>query len=365
VNGERLPVAVCGSALQVSEALASRTNAGVPVVVVTALEDSQFSLDVLARFAGRRLHRIDRWQIVRDLFRARQIDPRLSGQGWIADALLQKVPEGGYPPAASGLLDADTVWTHLSQQHLGLPDGRPDAIALLGWSLVGHNLHRYEALNTEFRAGLRQRIEGTAGATGTAMLDALDAGYGQLLLPIGLVCEILFSSHGRTDLGIAQARARLEPYLAGRMLSSEVGSAWFQSSAAVLATLSDASQREWLDHTQTLLTDLKATEYSALSGVLPSGFNQRLAQFAASAAVATLPVCVHVLAMNDESENALTEDDVPLTWILSRRATGKLDARIDDLMKPWAQGPLDCTQRRISDTGSNPVREILGVLSRK
>lgn len=282
VNGERLPVAVCGSALQVSEALASRTNAGVPVVVVTALEDSQLSLDVLARFAGRRLHRIDRWQIVRDLFRARQIDPRLSGQGWIADALLQKVPEGGYPPAASGLLDADTVWTHLCQQHLGLPDGRPDAIALLGWSLVGHNLHRYEALNTEFRAGLRQRIEGTAGATGTAMLDALDAGYGQLLLPIGLVCEILFSSHGRTDLGIAQARARLEPYLAGRMLSSEVGSAWFQSSAAVLATLSDASQREWLDRTQTLLTDLKATEYSALSGVLPSGFNQRLAQFAAS-----------------------------------------------------------------------------------
>lgn len=88
-------------------------------------------------------------------------------------------------------------------------------------------------------------------------------------------------------------------------------------------------------------------------------------QLAAQTAVATLPLCVHVLAMNDETENALTEDEVPLTWILSQRASDKLDRRIDDLMKPWAQGPFDCTQRAISDTGSNPVREILGVLSRK
>ena len=69
--------------------------------------------------------------MVRDLFRARQLDPRLATHEWIADALLQKVPAGGYPPVASGVLDADTVWMHLCQQHLGLPDGRPDALALI------------------------------------------------------------------------------------------------------------------------------------------------------------------------------------------------------------------------------------------
>jgi PglZ domain len=66
-----------------------------------------------------------------------------------------------------------------------------------------------------------------------------------------------------------------------RMLSTEVGSTWFQASAAVLTTLPDTSQREWLDRTQKLLVDLKAAEYSTLSGFLMSGFNQRLAQFAA------------------------------------------------------------------------------------
>jgi hypothetical protein len=126
VNGEHLPVAFCASPLHISEALVSHSDAGLPLVIITNFEESQLSLDVMARLAGRRLHRIDRWQMVRDLFCARQIDPRLSPHGWIADALLQKVPDGGYPPVASGVLDVDTVWTHLLKEHLGPLDGRPD-----------------------------------------------------------------------------------------------------------------------------------------------------------------------------------------------------------------------------------------------
>jgi hypothetical protein len=282
VNGERLPVAFCTSVLQVSEVLASHPESALPLVLITNIEESQLSLDVMARLARRRLHRIDRWQMVRDLFRARQIDPRLATHGWIADALLQKVPDGGYPPVTSGVLDADTVWMHLCQQHLGLPDGRPDALALIRWSLCAQNLRRYEAVTPEWRVGLRQRIEDSAGDIGAVMLDALDAGYGYLLLPIGLVCEILFAPQGRTHLGIAQARARLEPYLAGRMLSTEVGSRWFQAAAAVLNTLPDPDQRAWLDRTEKFLADLKATDYSTLSSILPLGFDQRLGQVAAS-----------------------------------------------------------------------------------
>jgi hypothetical protein len=282
VNGERLPVAFCASALQVSEVLVSYSEKALPLVLITNVEESQLSLDVIARLASRGLHRIDRWQMVRDLFRVRQIDPRLATYGWIADALLQKVPDGGYPPVTSGVLDADTVWTHLCQQHLGLPDGRPDALALMRWSLCAESLRRYEVLAREWRVGFRQRIEDSAGNIGAAMLDALDAGYGTLLLPIGLVCEILFAPQGRTHLGIAQARARLEPYLAGRMLATEVGSRWFQAAAAVLNTLPDPDQRVWLDRTETFLADLKATEYSALSSILPLGFDQRLGQLATS-----------------------------------------------------------------------------------
>jgi hypothetical protein len=282
VNGESLPVAFCTSPLQVSEALASYPASNLPLVLITNLEENQLSLDVIARLASRRLHRIDRWQLVRDLFRAQQVDPRVVTHGWIADALLQQVPDSGYPPVASGVLDADTVWTQVCQQHLGLPDGRPDALALMRWSLCAQHLRRYEGLAGEWRAGVRERVDDCIGEIGAMMLDALDAGYGSLLLPIGLACEILFAPQGRTDLGLAQARARLEPYLAGRMLSSDMGIRWFRTAAAALRTLTDAEQRGWLERADKFLADLKGTEYSGLSSILASGFDQRLRQLATS-----------------------------------------------------------------------------------
>jgi len=75
VNGETLPVAFCTSVLHVSDVLTSQVGDHLPLVIITNLDQEQLSLDVLARMAGRRLYRIDRWQMVRDLFRARDIDP--------------------------------------------------------------------------------------------------------------------------------------------------------------------------------------------------------------------------------------------------------------------------------------------------
>src|SRR5262245_8955576 len=69
VQGEPLPVAYCASALQVSEALVSHPAAAPPLVLLTPLDDGQLGLDVRARLAGRQLFHIDRWQMVRDLFR--------------------------------------------------------------------------------------------------------------------------------------------------------------------------------------------------------------------------------------------------------------------------------------------------------
>jgi hypothetical protein len=280
VNGTQCPVAFCTSVLQICEVLTSYAETSPPLVIVTPLDDGQLGLNLLVRFAGRRLYRLDRWHLVCDLFRARYLDPRLASQGWVADALLQRVPEEGYPPVASGLLDVDTVWTHLCRQYLGLDSGRPDAVTLIEWSLSSDNLRRYEVLTTEFRAGLRQRVVDTTGSVGTALLDALDDGHGALLLPIGLVCEVLFSPDGLTHLELAQARARLETYTAGHMLSSEVGHAWFAVAHTVLVALPDASARDWLERADKLLTDLKAAEYSGLSSILMAGFDQRLRQFA-------------------------------------------------------------------------------------
>ena len=152
---------------------------------------------------------------------------------------------------------------------------------LLRWSLCQQNLRRYAAWAREYREAWRHRVEGTTGALGVALRNTLEAGYGELLLPIGLACGILFSPDGRQHLGIAQARARLEPYMSGRMLTSEVGNAWSTAAASVLAELPDLTAAEWCDRTERFLADLKADDYTYLSSVLPRGYNQRLARFAA------------------------------------------------------------------------------------
>ena len=279
VNGETLSMAFCTSVLQVSDVLTSQVGDPLPLVIITNLDQEQLSLDVLARMAGRRLYRIDPWQMVRDLFRARDIDPRIVSHRWIAEALLQHIPKSGYPAVASGLLNADTALTHVLKP-LGLLNGRPDAVALLHWSLCHQHLRCYGAWPEETRQAFRQRVEDTAGALGAALLDPIEARYGELLLPIGLACEILFSAEARQHLGIAQARARLEPYMAGRLLTSDLGEAWFAAAAAVFAGLPDTAVRDWLHASERFLADLKADDYSHLSTVLPSGFNQRMAQFA-------------------------------------------------------------------------------------
>src|SRR4030095_9057691 len=155
VNGATCNVAYWSSALQVREALVSLDKGRIPqgmgkaplppgegkeadadshLIVITPLDEAQLGLDVLARLAGRQLYRIDHWQMVRDLFHAREVDPRLPSQAWLAEALLQHVPQGGYPPVASGLLDAETVWKHLLTQCLAVPDRRPAASTLMAWS---------------------------------------------------------------------------------------------------------------------------------------------------------------------------------------------------------------------------------------
>ena len=48
---------------------------------------------------------------------------------------------------------------------------------------------------------------------------------------------------------IAQARARLESYLAGRLPSSEVGRAWATAAMSVLAALPEAQAHDWLART--------------------------------------------------------------------------------------------------------------------
>jgi hypothetical protein len=188
IDGEAVAVAFCRSRLEVSERLADLGDAD-GLVLLTPLSEQALGLDVLARLAGRRLVRIDRWEMVREVFGAIRIDPRLPMQGWLADALLAARPEGGFSPVAGAWLDADTAWRALLSHYLGFATGRPDAGDLLRWSVEAERVSRYAALAEPLRSNLRDRLADSAGSLGVLFAATIEAGRGENLLPIGLVCE--------------------------------------------------------------------------------------------------------------------------------------------------------------------------------
>lgn len=281
LDGDRLPVAVCTTPLEVSVALAECPEDSA-IVVLSSVDERHLSHDVLARLADRRLTRIDVWAMVKDAFRCRQIDPRIVTQSWVAEALLRGAPTTGYPPVASGLLDLDTAWQHLLGQYLAMETGRPDPTVLVTWSLAPLNLQRFERLSGPFRAALGQRVAATAGETGSTMFEAITASHGALLLPIGLACEVLFAPDVVADPTIVQAVVRLEPFVGGRTLSSAVGRAWFAAARAALDTLPSDEARQWIDQAERLVREIKAASAVAHSSILPSGYHVRVKAFAAS-----------------------------------------------------------------------------------
>src|ERR1039458_10903365 len=74
VNDREYKVIHCVSELQIREALLDASSSDVPVVVVTNLEEGELGQDLVARFARRRLHSVEGWTILKDIFQAREID---------------------------------------------------------------------------------------------------------------------------------------------------------------------------------------------------------------------------------------------------------------------------------------------------
>src|SRR5690606_35169177 len=122
-------------------------------VLITNLEEHDLGDDVLLRLAKRRLFPIDAWRIVRALFDAHHVDPRLTKHAWVAESLLELIPSEGYPAARGGFLDAETVWPLLLRQKIGLRAESPDLTSLLTWSLDAGATTKFRRCPEPFRKG--------------------------------------------------------------------------------------------------------------------------------------------------------------------------------------------------------------------
>jgi hypothetical protein len=280
-GGESYLIEQCDSPLAMRIALREPIDEQMIKVLITDLDEKDLSEDILMRLAKRRLFPIDSWQIVKTLFQAKVIDPRVRKYHWIADELLEGSQT--YPPAPGGFLDAETVWPILLERRIGLSGARPDLLALLKWSVDGTNVARFRNLSEQLRKAVIEWLSQSGGPTVEAILNCIVVNAEADQLPIGLAAGVVFSRQGSGALDKAIGRME-ERYFGGKSPQKSMIERWAAAAAEVISLqLSDEkdakARRDLLSRADQILSELGADSFAYVSRTSPIGFTQRLARF--------------------------------------------------------------------------------------
>ena len=240
----RLLVTHCTSHLAIREALVAQTEENEIKVLLTSLDGNQLGQDVLARLWKQQFFAIQSWRIVRDLFSVDEIDARLVHHKWMADALLSAQPSEGFPKVPGQVLTSDFAWQMLLKLYLGFEQPQVDAIELARWAKSAERVETYLQAPLEFRSSLPDWISHSAGEVGRIILGVLEHGHGKDLIPLGLVCQVVFNKSivGAPELATAGARLE-ERFLGGKTLHPDVGMGWGAAVSSVVEA--DLAKREF------------------------------------------------------------------------------------------------------------------------
>ncbi|WP_200308439.1 BREX-2 system phosphatase PglZ [Streptomyces adelaidensis] len=305
-EGRTAGVASAPSPLAVHELvldhLTGRRPGPAVLVVLTDREQNELDPAITARVHKQRIDMVDSWDVVREAFGARQIDPRLKDVNWAAEALLDATPPGGWQPVPGGWLSRQYALTALAQRRLRLGrydtegtarrpgEDRLDAQTLLHWSTRPGAPERLLGLRGPERAGLTAFLgeEDQAGLAGRALLALVEAERGSDAAAFGLVCAALWQ-HAEPAPETYQSRGRAERYLGdqppalGEQLDALVG-VFGRSAEEYVSTLLTAGHRGGgIDADQ-------AREARRTSGIVLDRAAVLARQFGAEAAVASSPV---------------------------------------------------------------------------
>jgi hypothetical protein len=270
----------CDSPLSFRLALRQPTDEQITKVLITNLEEHDLGDDVLLRLAKRRLFQIDPWQIVRSLFDAHAVDPRLTKHAWIADSLLELIPTEGYPAARGGFLDAETVWPLLLRQAIGLQAEVPDLTSLLKWSLDADATSRFRGCPVAFRHGAASWLTEKAGPVAEILLHCIERLDRADAVPIGLAAGVVY--HPAAAGKLEKATGKLEErFLGGKSPDSEQMQRWSAAATDVVRGLRQSESktyRQTIQRADEILRDIQADAMAHLSDTSPLGFDQRLAR---------------------------------------------------------------------------------------
>ncbi len=282
-RGRQFALRWCASSLAIREALCDVEQydaATAGLVVITPLSTHDLAEDIAARLARARVFQPEGWDIVRQLFQAKETDARLGQFAWMPQSLIDGAAQGSYPPAANGFLGLEMAWQEVLQRFLHIPAARPDAASLLSWSMTTGADATLNRLPTAVRTDVMRWLCDAAGSTGEMVLGCVEAGRTADALPLGLVCGVVFAPEGEGQAALGQAAIRLERFANDKHIGVLEGRAWARAAEQVARAVGLELTRAMLDRADHLLHDLRVAEFAHFSDLLPSSLDQRMLEFA-------------------------------------------------------------------------------------
>ncbi|WP_328700326.1 BREX-2 system phosphatase PglZ [Caenimonas soli] len=286
LSGRAFQLRWCESPLMAREALCALDDvadgqAATGLILLTPVASRELGADVVAQLARTQVFQPDAWGMVQQLFKAREIDARLSRFRWMAQLLVERASMGAYPPVPNGFLDMDTAWRHILGRCLALEASRPDAAMLLNWSLGADSAGMFADLPDAAKTQIAAWLGESGGAVGTLVIRCVTAGNTQDAVPLGLVCGVVLSPHGEGVHELAAAAIRLERFMGDKRIGIADGRLWAADAAKLLSVsaltpLTPALRHAVNERAEALLRELHVDAYAHLSDALPLGLEQRL-----------------------------------------------------------------------------------------
>ena len=308
-RGRQFALRWCESSLAIREALCDveqldPETAG--LVVITPLATNEVAEDITARLARARVFQPEGWDIVRLLFQAKETDARLGRYAWMPQSLIDGAAQGPYAPVANGFLGLETAWQEVLQRFLRIPTARPDAVAILTWSMTSGADATLDHLPAAARADVMRWLAETAGSAGEMVLGCVEAGRTADALPLGLLCGVLFAVDGEGEAALGQAAIRLERFVNDKHIGVSEGRAWARAAEQVASAAGLEFARVALDRADALLRDLRIAEFAHLSDLLPAALDQRMQDFAlALSAHVAEPTAANLAQVELQADRAL------------------------------------------------------------
>lgn len=282
-RGRQFALRWCESSLAIREALCDverHDPAAAGLVVITPLATHELAEDIAARLARGRVFQPEGWDMVRQLFQAKETDARLGRYAWMPQTLIDGAAQGPYPPVANGFLGLEAAWQEVLQRFLRIPAARPDAVSLLTWSMTSGAATTLDQLPAAARADVMRWLTEAAGSAGEMVLGCIEAGRTADALPLGLVCGVVFAPEGEGQAALGQAAIRLERFVNDKHIGVAEGRAWARAADQVVRAAGLDATRAMLDRADSLLRDLRVAEFAHLSDMLPTALDQRLQDLA-------------------------------------------------------------------------------------